>query len=77
MSTEETPFERKMREKLARLSSSQGISQPVAGASPVHASTAAATAYEADAPTAEEVGIGQISPEQQALDEAIERLDIV
>ena len=66
-----------MREKLARLSSSQGISQPVAGASPVHASTAAATAYEADAPTAEEVGIGQISPEQQALDEAIERLDIV
>jgi energy-coupling factor transporter ATP-binding protein EcfA2 len=59
-----------MRLKLA--AAAQTSPQPVAASS-----TATPAAYEADAPTADEVGLGQLSPEQEALDKAIEDLSIV
>lgn len=65
-----------MREKLAR-SAAQASSQPVAGSTtaptPV---TSIAAKYENDAPKAEDLGL-TISPEQEALDKAIEQLGIV
>ncbi len=75
MTTEETPFERKMRERKAAKASANAAAsgtkgQPVAGSTP-------ANAYDADVPTAEELDLGKISPEQMALSEAIEKLDIV
>lgn len=68
MTKNETPLEKKLREKW-KLAPRAAI-QPVAGTSPVPAS------YSSDAPTAEEVGIN-LSPEQEELDRAIERLGII
>jgi hypothetical protein len=72
VTSEETPFERKVRERQAARGLAPTSSQPVAG------STAASPAakFEQDAPTAEEIGL-TISPEQEALDKAIEQLGII
>lgn len=70
VTTTETPFERKLRERKEAQQTTRQVPPPVAG-------NKSASNYEADAPTAEEVGLGKISPEQQALTEAIEQLDIV
>lgn len=75
MTTDElSPFERRLRAKLA--AKGQTSPQPVAASSSVSSATVAST-YESDVPTAEEVGLGNISPEQEALDKAIEGLGII
>lgn len=77
MTEELSPFERKLREKQGNLLGAPGLlpqakSQPKAGAASPNTA-----AYENDVPSAEEVGLGRISPEQEALDKAIESLDII
>jgi hypothetical protein len=72
VTTEETPFERKVRERQAARGLAPTPSQPVAGSK----TASPAAKFEKDAPTAEEIGLS-ISPEQEALDKAIEQLGII